>query len=171
MNTDTSLRGAELTEACTRFLCEEAHLLDQREFKAWLQLLSPEITYEVPVRAARIGGVDEYSDRAFYFKENYSSLQARVSRFGTDYAWSEDPPSKTRRFVAGTYVVESDGDEVLVRSNLMLLRYRMGQAIPDILSGERRDRLQNVEGRFLLKRRSLYLDASVLGTHNLSVFL
>jgi 3-phenylpropionate/cinnamic acid dioxygenase small subunit len=171
MSIETSLRGSDLTDACTRFLCEEAHLLDQRQFTAWLRVLSPDIVYEVPVRTARIRGIDEYSDQAFYFKENYSSLEARVARYGTDYGWAEDPPSKTRRFIAGTHVVEADADDVLVRSNLMLLRYRMDQSVPDILSGERLDRLQFADGRWLLRRRSVYLDASVLGTHNLSVFL
>ncbi len=163
--------GFELTEACTRFLYTEAHLLDQRDFNAWLQLLTADICYAVPVRSVQIGGKDEYSDRAFYFKEDYASLEARVLRFQTDHAWAEDPPSKTRRHVSGIFVVECAGSEVVVRSNILLLRYRMSEATPDILSGERIDRLRFDGERFLLASRSAQLDASVLGTHNLAIFI
>jgi 3-phenylpropionate/cinnamic acid dioxygenase small subunit len=123
------------------------------------------------VRSARIGGIDEYSDRAFYFKEDYASLEARVMRFHTDHAWAEDPPSKTSRHISGVFVVECSGDDVIVRSKFMLLRYRMSESTPDILSGERIDRLRFDAGRLLLARRSARIDASVLGTHNLSIFI
>jgi 3-phenylpropionate/cinnamic acid dioxygenase small subunit len=171
MSVETLPLGYELTEACTRFLYAEAHLLDRRDFDAWLNLLTPDVTYEVPVRAVRIGGVDEYSDRAFYFKEDYASLEARVLRFHTDHAWAEDPPSKTRRLISGVFVVASTAEEITVRSTFMLLRYRMSESTPDILSGERLDRLRFDAGRFLLASRCAYLDASVLGTHNLSIFI
>jgi 3-phenylpropionate/cinnamic acid dioxygenase small subunit len=171
MSVDTLPRGHELTEACTRFLYAEAHLLDRRDFDAWLSLLTSDVIYEVPVRSVQIGGIDEYSDRAFYFKEDYASLEARVLRFHTDHAWAEDPPSKTRRLISGVFVVESTGDDVIVRSTFMLLRYRMSESTPDILSGERLDRLRFEAGRFMLASRSAYLDASVLGTHNLSIFI
>lgn len=171
MNATTLLRGAELTAACTRFLFEEAYLLDRRQYDAWLTCLTPDIQYAVPLRSVHVDGRDEYSTRAFYMKETLDSLEARIARFKTDYAWAEEPPSKTRHCVSNVFVEDDSGSEVRVRSNLVLLRYGMGRPEPQILSAERIDVLCQTAAGLKLSRRDAYIDSSVLGMHNFTVFL
>lgn len=163
--------GRDLADACTRFQFEEARLLDHRLYNEWLALLTPDIRYTIPLRSVRIDGRDEYSEHAFYMNETYDSLEARIARFATEYAWAEEPPSKTRHCVSNVLVMNEHAGEVTVQSNLVLLRYTAGAPAPQIVSGERVDTLRQTAHGLKLCRRTVYVDASVMGTHNFTVFL
>jgi 3-phenylpropionate/cinnamic acid dioxygenase small subunit len=65
---------------------------------------------------------------------------------------------------------DKDPDLLHVRSNLLIYRTRQEQTTPQILSGDRRDVLRREAGELKLFRRSMYLDLTVIGTHNLSLF-
>jgi phthalate 3,4-dioxygenase beta subunit len=160
--------------AAHRFLVEEAHVLDQRDFEAWLAMLAPDVRYRVPVTSTaargapsgKPGGMDHYD-------EDLYSLKTRVDRFRTNFAWAEDPPSRTRHFVSNvcTFAGES-ANEVQVRSYLLLFRSRGDLRAPDFVSGMRDDVLRREgDDRLLLKRREVTLDESVLRTQNLAIFL
>lgn len=161
----------ELTYACERFLYAEAAMLDARRFREWLALLDPEVRYEVPVRVVRIAGRDEHAGNGYYLKETYDSLETRVARFESDYAWAEDPPSRTRRCVSNVFVLDATGSDVRVRSNLVVFRYRIHQPAPDVITGERVDLLLRDGETFKIAERTVYVDAAVLSTHNLAVIL
>jgi 3-phenylpropionate/cinnamic acid dioxygenase small subunit len=162
----------ELYLECTRFLNREAELLDNRQFREWLGLLAADIDYRVPVRITpdRQSGVSPFSNDAFHMVEDWGSLKTRVARFETDYAWSEDPPSRTRRFVSNVRVDASRPDEVEVKSNLLLYRAR-GDAPAELICGERHDVLRQVEGQWKIAKRLVLLDHTSLPTQNLAVFL
>jgi 3-phenylpropionate/cinnamic acid dioxygenase small subunit len=99
-------------------------------------------------------------------------LELRVRRLETEYAWAEDPPSRTRHFVTNVRIAEGEEeDEVAVRSNLLLYRSRGSVPHYDLLSAERKDVLRKEEDQWKLRRRVILLDHAVLTTHNLSVFL
>ena len=156
------------------FLMREAELLDERCEREWLETcIAEDVAYLMPVRENRERGEGKgFSDESFYFQETRGSLELRVRRLETEYAWAEDPPSRTRHFVSNIRVAEcEDEDEVAVKSNLLLYRSRGSDPHYDILSAERRDVLRKEEGRWKLRRREILLDHSVLTTHNLSVFL
>jgi 3-phenylpropionate/cinnamic acid dioxygenase small subunit len=161
----------ELTYACERFLYTEATLLDRRHFRDWLALCAPEIRYEVPLRVVRIGGVGEHVGNGYYLKENYDSLETRIARFESEYAWAEDPPTRARRNVSNVFVEDVTDGEVRVRSNIFVIRYRIHQPNPDIISGERVDRLQRDGENIKLLHRDVYLDCAVLATHNFALIL
>lgn len=171
MNAVQTLRGADLDAACARFFFEEARLLDHRQFRAWLDLLTPDIAYAVPLRSVHIDGRNEYSTRAFYMKETIDSLETRIARIETDYAWAEEPPSRTRHCVSNVFATGSTGNEIQVNSNLVLLRYTAGAPQPAIVSAERVDVLRQSDTGLRLCRRDAYVDSSVLGMHNFTVFL
>jgi PAH dioxygenase small subunit len=171
MTATSATIGRDLTDACTRFLFEEAHMLDHRLYNEWLAVLAPDIRYMIPLRSVRIDGRDEYSEQAFYMNETYDSIEARIARFATDYAWAEEPPSKTRHCVSNVLVVDDRDGEATVHSNLVLLRYTAGAPAPQILSGERIDTLRQTADGLKLSRRAVYVDPSVLGMHNFTVFL
>jgi 3-phenylpropionate/cinnamic acid dioxygenase small subunit len=155
------------------FLMHEAELLDERRERDWLDLFTDDAEYLMPVRVNRERGEgDGFSQEAFYFEETRGSLELRVRRLETEYAWAEDPPSRTRHFVTNVRIVESEEeDEVAVRTNLLLYRSRGSDPKHDLLSAERKDTLRKEDGQWKLRKRVILLDHSVLTTHNLSVFL
>lgn len=155
------------------FLVQEAELLDERREREWLELFTDDAEYLMPVRVNRERGEgDGFSEEAFYFEETRGSLELRVRRLETEYAWAEDPPSRTRHFVTNIRVAQGEEeDEVAVRTNLLLYRSRGSEPHHDLLSAERKDVLRKEDGQWKLRRRVILLDHSVLETHNLSVFL
>ena len=100
----TLLIGPELDAACAHFLFQEAYLLDHRRYTDWLALLTADVEYAIPLRFATVDGRDEYSRHSYYMKETFDSIEARIARFATDYAWAEEPPSKTRHCVSNVFI-------------------------------------------------------------------
>ena len=172
---DELRRDAALREEVTQFLNQEAQLLDDQELHEWLDLVTDDIDYRVPVRVTRERGAEqsEFSDRANIFKEDQLSLDARVRRFDKEYAWSENPPTRTRRFLSNITLDgrDNDDDEVTVRSNLLVYRAKEDEVEPDFICGRRIDTLRRVDGDLKLAKRRVELDHTVLDTRPLSVFL
>lgn len=158
---------------CVDFLTEEAEALDHNRVADWIEMLHPEIDYRVPLRTTRERSKGlGFSTDAYHFYESHDSLSLRVERLSGDYAWAEDPPSRTRRFVTNYRVLALDGtDDLRVRSNLLLYRARGDETEPQLLSGERVDDLREHEGRLKLVRRRVLLDHTTLLTPNLGIFL
>jgi ethylbenzene dioxygenase beta subunit len=155
------------------FMLYEAELLDDLKERQWLtELVSREIVYQVPVRETveRARGFG-FSATTFHLNENLGSLESRVARGETPYAWAEDPPSRVRHFVTNIRVREHGDEDLLdARSNILIYRTRQDQTNPQMLSGERWDVLRREDGRLKLLQRVVYLDLTVIGTHNLSLF-
>lgn len=155
------------------FLMREAELLDGHREREWVELCTEDVVYRMPVRETRERGAgDGFNESMYYFDETRGSLELRVRRLETEYAWAEDPPSRTRHFVTNIRVAPADEeDELLVKSNLLLYRSQGTDLHHDLISADRRDVLRRTDGGLRLARREILLDHSVLTTHNLSVFL
>lgn len=153
------------------FLYLEAELLDSGKFQEWLTLLTEDIVYRMPARlTTRKRDATGFSATTDIFTDNLASLNVRVARFGTSYAWAEDPPSRTRHFISNVRVNTTDRlDEVEARANLLLYRSRSDQPTPDLFSGERQDRLRLVDGEFRLARRVILLDQTLVNARHLSI--
>lgn len=161
-----------LERECTRFLYQEAELLDRAQFQAWLALMHPRIDYRVPVRTTRDNrDGDGFSTRAFFMQEDFGSLAQRVQRLESPYNWAENPRTRTRRIVGNVRVRECKGADLLVDSNLVMLCHRSDAPAPLMLSCERQDVLRVHEGRWTLVKRLALLDSTVLGHESLSVFV
>lgn len=158
---------------CVDFLTDEAEALDQNRLADWLGMLDEEIDYRVPIRLTRERAAGAgFSKEGFHLFENYESLTTRVERFATDYAWAEDPPARTRRFLSNFRVFAIDGTDTLrVRGNLLLYRERLAEPGSQFLSGEREDDLRDRDGELKLLRRTVLLDHAILTTPNLGIFL
>ncbi len=157
------------------FLYEEAFLLDQIRLQEWLGRLAEDLVYTAPLRMTRSikdqkAGIVR---TVKHFDENYKTLCGRVGRLTkTSAAWAEDPPSRTRRLITNIMVDATDNpDEFEVTSYLLLTRSRFEEYEMSVLSAMRNDLLRRVNGRFLLARREIILDQSVLGQPNLAIFL
>jgi 3-phenylpropionate/cinnamic acid dioxygenase small subunit len=156
-----------------QFLIHEAELLDDNRQRDWLGLLTDDVAYEVPVRVTKERAAGKgFSSSAFHMQEDYGMLETRVARLETEYAWAEDPPSRTRRYVTNFRVEQTENpDELVVKSNLLIYRNRHDSPTHQLIAGERHDVLRRTEGGWKIARRTVYLDQSTLGTHNLAIFL
>lgn len=163
----------ELRLECEQFLYEEAEYLDDGRLHEWLELLTDDVDYRIPRRVTRERGSEksEFSDDSFLYREDKGTLETRVERYDKEYAWAENPPSRLRHFVTNVRVASVDGDELDVRSNVMLYRNQGETTEEDLLSCERRDTLRRTDDGLKLAKRVVFLDQTVLGTRNLSFFI
>lgn len=159
--------------AAVDFLNYEAELLDDLAERQWLdECVSHNVIYQLPLRQTveRSRG-DGVAVGMYHLNEDYGSLNSKVKRNETAYAWAEDPPSRVRHFVTNIRVRHGENEGTLaVRSNILIYRTRQDQTTPQLLSGERHDVLGEEDGQLRLQRRSVVLDLTVIGTHNLAIF-
>lgn len=156
------------------FLIHEAELLDGWRYREWLGLVTEDVAYQVPVRVAKERDAgDGISTLMFHLDEDFRSLELRVERLETGFAWAEDPPSRLRHFIANVRCDPSSGlgDEIAVRSNVLIYRARWDRPDHDLLSAERQDLLRRVDGKLRLARRLVVLDSTTVPTLNLSFLI
>ncbi|MFC5997007.1 3-phenylpropionate/cinnamic acid dioxygenase subunit beta [Pseudonocardia hispaniensis] len=155
------------------WLVEEAYLLDRQDYDAWLDLLAEDIHYFMPIRlTTALGAGYDTAKRMAHFDEDKYSLNRRVARFRTEHAWTEDPPSRIRHHLSNvrTFATATD-DALVVESAVLLFRSRGDVHEPSLISAGRTDLLRRTDDRWLLTRRHIAVDESVLRTQNLAVFL
>jgi phthalate 3,4-dioxygenase beta subunit len=164
--------GTPLHDEVHQFLVTEAELLDARRYDEWIELMTEDVRYRMPVRVTTSPGEDAARERMHHFDEDLWSLRRRVERFATEHAWTEDPPSRTRHLVTNVRAYPGEREEeTLVRSYLLLFRSRGDVRTPDFVVGERTDVLRRVDGELRLARRDFEVDEAVLRTQNLAVFV
>lgn len=159
-----------------QFLVDEAYLLDAQQYEAWLDTLTDDICYTMPVRVTTArGGFDSSSfpkPGMDHFHEDRYSLSQRVARMGTEHAWAEDPPSRLRHFITNMRTFEGDDPaHLVVESAELLFRSRGDVNESALMSCGREDVLRRCDGRWKLARRIILADESVLRMQNLAVFL
>lgn len=171
--TEEYQQRAALREEVREWYYEEADLLDDQDLHEWLALCTDDIEYIVPVRVTRERGAEqsEFSDEANIFKEDSLSLDARVRRFDKEYAWSENPPTRMRRYVTNIRFEHIEDDELEVKTNLLVYRSKEDEVDADIIAGVRKDILERIDGDLRLSKRRVELDHTVLDTRPLSTFL
>lgn len=158
--------------AAHQFLVEEAALLDSADYQGWLDLLTEDIRYVMPVRVTTARGAGPGPRPGMgHFDEDMYALRKRVQRLATDHAWTEDPPSRTRHFVTNVRTFRAGPGELKVESALLLFRSRGDTRDADLISAGRTDLLRETPGGLMLARREITVDEAVLRTQNLAVFL
>lgn len=158
---------------CVQFYNREAELLDERRLEDWLNLLAEDIEYRMPIRLTRDRGSDqsEFSETGYHYIEDINTLEARVQRFKSEFAWSEEPPSRIRRFVTNVRVKERDGDQLRVLSNILLFRGQGDTDHNQYLTAERYDTLRRQDAELRLLERDVQVDSTILPVKNISFFL
>ncbi len=163
-----------------QFLVDEAYLLDAQQYETWLDTLTDDIRYVMPVRVttARGAGFDTSpfpKPGMAHFDEDKYSLSQRVARMGTEHAWAEDPPSRLRHFITNVrtfaFADPADDTHLLVESAELLFRSRGDVNDSALVSCGREDLLRWCGDRWKLARRKIIVDESVLRMQNLAVFL
>lgn len=150
----------------------EAELLDDGFERKWLEtMVSKDVVYQLPLRQTveRARGAG-WVEGTYHLDERYGSLETRVARNETKYAWAEDPPSRIRHFVSNLRVKAQEDGLIQARTNVLIYRTRQDAVNPQMLSGDRWDLLRREDGELRLLERRILLDLTVIGTHNLSIF-
>jgi len=102
--------------------------------------------------------------------ETKDSLARRIARLDSGMAWSEEPPSRTCRFISNVIVDESDTNAgLIVRSNFILYRTR-GELERDFYVGSRQDVLRSDGGGWKIAYRKILVPQNVLAAKNISNF-
>jgi 3-phenylpropionate/cinnamic acid dioxygenase small subunit len=176
----------DLQRVVEKFYYVEARLLDERRFREWLALLTPDLRYWMSTRmnvypryskSLKILDDSAYSDETVpnenslvILDETLDSLTRRVVCLETGMAWAEDPPSRTRHLVTNVEVEPGAApDELAVTSNFIVYKNR-AETEQDLFVGVRRDVLRRVDGTLKVARRRIILDQSVLLAKNVAIF-
>jgi 3-phenylpropionate/cinnamic acid dioxygenase small subunit len=154
-----------------QFLYAEAALLDARRYRDWLALIADDIHYWMPIRRTVTNSDIEREftkpgDMA-YFDDDRELLEMRVKKFEAGSAWSEDPPSRSRHFVSNVRVLAVEGDEITLEAAFHLYRTRLNTEV-DSWVGRRVDVLRRKGESFVIARRHLFLDQTLIRSTNMS---
>ena len=157
-----------------QFLYHEAAILDERRYHDWLDLLTDDVEYWMPIRSTRALGDEAHEftrpGESAFFDEDRSLLEERVCKLDTGFSWAEDPPSRTRHIVANVRILDRPSDdELAVTCSFIVYRTRLASD-EDLWVGRREDRLRKVDGQWKIARRHIFIDQVVLGSKNLSNF-
>ncbi|MBA3524159.1 MAG: 3-phenylpropionate/cinnamic acid dioxygenase subunit beta, partial [Geodermatophilaceae bacterium] len=148
-------------------------------YAEWLALLTEDIHYLMPVRVTTaLGAGYDTSPGMAHFDEDKYSLSRRVARFLTEHAWTEDPPSRLRHHLSNVRTFATDdADHLVVESATLLFRNRGDVREGSFVSAGREDLLRhNHENdddgpEWMLARRTILVDDSVMRMQNLAIFL
>lgn len=168
--------GGELQHEIQQFLYYEARLLDDRRWDDWYALLAGDIHYVMPTRYNRLRreADKEFAGpgETYHFDEDKHSLLQRIKRLKSATAWAEDPPSRTRHFVSNIVVrATANPDEYETDAYYLLYRGRLEREV-ETFAGMRHDLLRRSDApaRWLIARRAIVLDQTVVLARNMSFF-
>jgi len=171
---DRTLERLLLKEEIGDFLYAEAELLDERRYDDWLELLTEDVRYAMPIR--RNIGYGHWSDESTrpgqdvcWFDEDKTTLRKRVQQLNTGVHWAEEPVSRVSHMVSNIRLAAVLQDEVAVTCRFLVYRNRQDDET-DFFVGRRRDLLRRVDGQWKIASRDILLDQSVLLAKNLTLF-
>ena len=173
---EKTLERIALKFEIAEFLYHEADLLDERRYEEWLELLSDDYQYSVPLRLnVAFADNDKHGQtlagsEMCWFDEDKETVRKRVDQLMTGGHWAEEPVSRVSHFVTNIRIVAENGPEVGLSSRFLVYRNRVSDET-DFLVGRRNDTLRRVGDSWQVVRRELLLDQSVLLAKNLSIFM
>ncbi|HXQ49846.1 MAG TPA: 3-phenylpropionate/cinnamic acid dioxygenase subunit beta [Stellaceae bacterium] len=158
---------------------EEADLLDERRYEAWLELFAADAIYWMPMRKnvpweerdRDITAEDDVS----WIQDDKETLEKRVRQLLTGIHWAEEPLSRVSHLVTNVRLAApadrlDEGASMNVKTRFFVYRNRL-ETETDVLVGRREDVLRRVDGRLKIARRKIIIEQSVLMAKNLTVFL
>ena len=176
--TQERLSYLDLMREIQDFFYAEADLLDEREYDQWLDLLTEDLVYWMPMRKNV-----SYRDRAkdttaeddlAWFHDDKDTLRKRVKQIQTGIHWADEPISRISHLITNIRLTESisrldEGEKALTKCRFIVYRNRVEDET-DLLVGRREDTLVRLDGKLKIARRKIILDQSVLLAKNLTMF-
>ncbi|WP_042349572.1 3-phenylpropionate/cinnamic acid dioxygenase subunit beta [Bacillus massiliigorillae] len=157
----------------TQFLYQEAYLLDHRQYREWLELLTDDIQYCMPLRVTVQNKVQtNIVHEMSYFTDTKKDVTTKVERLYTKSAWVDNPAPRQRHFISNIMIEPtSNSNEYKVRSYFLFKRSRSSEINTEEIFGEREDIIRKIDQSWKIASRIVYPDQSVLTVMNLSMFL
>ncbi|HSX94391.1 MAG TPA: aromatic-ring-hydroxylating dioxygenase subunit beta [Hydrogenophaga sp.] len=138
-------------EDVTQFIYREARLQDEHRYDEWESLWTDDGVYWVPANGD--GGDPEQVMSIIY--DNRSRIALRIRQYHTGKRFSQTPQSRLRRLISNIEVMEEDGDELSVGSNVLIFE---NQTRGDVLWAARTEyRLRRVDGALRMARKKVNL--------------
>jgi 3-phenylpropionate/cinnamic acid dioxygenase small subunit len=170
----------ELKNEIEDFLYREAELLDDRKFREWLDLLSEDLVYFMPLRRNVKFGEQAARENTkagrdvSWFDEDKWTLTKRVDQILTGIHWAEEPLSRVCHMVSNVQIVEatpslSEPQQVVAKSRFLIYQNRV-ESETSVFVGKRTDTLRRENGDWKLVHREIVLDQNVLQAKALTVF-
>jgi 3-phenylpropionate/cinnamic acid dioxygenase small subunit len=160
------------------FFYKEADLLDERDYDRWLELLTDDIVYWMPMRknvsyANRDKDITAEDDVG-WFHDDKETLRKRVKQIQTGIHWADEPISRVAHVITNIRLAEptavlAEGAKTTTKCRFIVYRNRL-ESETDLLVGRREDTLTRVNGELKIARRKIILDQSVLLAKNLTMF-
>ena len=159
------------------FYCE-ADLLDERDYDQWLELLTEDIVYWMPMRKNvsyrnRDQDITAENDLA-WIHDDKATLRKRVKQIQTGIHWADEPVSRVSHVITNIRLAEpisslGEGEKTMTKCRFIVYRNRVEDET-DLLVGRREDTLIRSGGLLRIARRKIILDQSVLLAKNLTMF-
>ncbi|KVE99141.1 MULTISPECIES: 3-phenylpropionate/cinnamic acid dioxygenase subunit beta [Burkholderia cepacia complex] len=170
----------ELKREIEEHLYDEAELLDQRRFNEWLDTLSDDLVYFMPMTYnVKYGEHAKREKTGFekdmsWFNEGKWTLTKRAEQILTGVHWAEEPLSRLTRLVTNVQItgIETNAagqEEVSVRSRFLTYQNRC-EYEEYYFVGKRNDVFRREDGQWKLVRREIDLGQTVLLAKNLTIF-
>jgi 3-phenylpropionate/cinnamic acid dioxygenase small subunit len=156
------------------FFYHEADLLDERRFEEWLDLLTDDVRYFMPIRRNVPFGQQERENtvprtQMCWFDEGKPTLIQRVQQIGTGSHWCEEPLSRVTHMISNVRLLEVGDTEVRSQCRFLVYRNRLEDE-ESFLIGRRLDTLRRADATWKIARREIILDQNVLLAKNLTTF-
>jgi 3-phenylpropionate/cinnamic acid dioxygenase small subunit len=162
------------------FLYAEADLLDNRQFRDWLNLLAEDMTYFMPIRRNVKFGQHAQRENTVqgsgisWFDEDKWTLTKRVDQILTGVHYAEEPLSRVCHMVSNVQVLGATPSleapqEVEVRCRFLVYQNRIEYETYTFV-GKRTDLIRKTSDGWKIARRAILLDQNVLLAKNLSTF-
>ncbi|QIG99259.2 MULTISPECIES: 3-phenylpropionate/cinnamic acid dioxygenase subunit beta [unclassified Bradyrhizobium] len=162
------------------FYYREADLLDDRRFRDWLDLLTEDISYFMPIRrnvkfgqqAAREN--TRRGEGISWFDEDKWTLTKRVEQILTGVHYAEEPLSRITHMVSNVQIKGARPDidaarELDVASRFLVYQNRV-EYETYIFVGRRNDTLRLTDLGWKIARREILLEQNILLAKNLTTF-
>jgi len=176
----TELRALFLAQDIHEFLCIEADLLDERRYHEWLDLLTDDVSYWVPLRRNmpadhRDAENTQQGQDINWFDEGKVTLRQRIKQVASGVHWAEEPSPRISRFISNLHDIRpspgiEDPQEVTVKYKILIYRNKLEDET-DVFAGKRHDTLRRVQDQWKISKRVVILEQSVLLAATMPVVL
>ncbi|MCA6122150.1 3-phenylpropionate/cinnamic acid dioxygenase subunit beta [Bradyrhizobium sp. WSM 1704] len=162
------------------FYYHEADLLDDRRFRDWLDLLTEDISYFMPIRrnvkfgqqAAREN--TKRGEGISWFDEDKWTLTKRVEQILTGVHYAEEPLSRITHMVSNVQIKGARPEVGAARELDATSRFLVYQNRVEyetyIFVGRRNDTLRLTDTGWKIARREILLEQNILLAKNLTTF-
>jgi 3-phenylpropionate/cinnamic acid dioxygenase small subunit len=157
------------------FLWNEADILDDFRYEEWLDLLTDDVTYWMPIRRnvpSREMENEWATEGAVisWYQDDKPALEKRVSQIRTHVHWADEPFSRISHIISNVRILGWNGpDELRVKCRFIYYRNRHEDEVSEFI-GKRIDTLRRTADGWKIARREVYLDESVLLFKNITNF-